>query len=67
MVGAELKDGLRESPGFIASARENATVYHTYRVMAPDPLVAPYYSFLLDRTPKEQPGRRALSYDAYPD
>jgi predicted dithiol-disulfide oxidoreductase (DUF899 family) len=28
-VGADLKDGLRENPTFIAFARENATVYHT--------------------------------------
>ena len=54
-VGAELKDGLREGPGYIAFARENGTVYLTYQVMAPDPFVAPFHSFLLDRTPKEQP------------
>ncbi len=51
-VGAGLKDGLRESPSFIAFARENGTVYHTYTVMAPDPFVAPYHSFLAERTPK---------------
>ncbi len=67
-VGAELKDGLREGPGFIAFARENGSVYHTYTVMAPDPFVAPYHSFLLDRTPKgaaEEP--RAWRKDEYPD
>src|SRR3954467_1140281 len=31
-VGADLKDGLREGPGFIAFARENGTVYLTYQV-----------------------------------
>lgn len=51
-IGAELKDGLREAPSFIAFARENGTVYHTYTVTAPDPFVAPYHSFLLRRTPK---------------
>jgi predicted dithiol-disulfide oxidoreductase (DUF899 family) len=51
-VGAALKDGLRENPSWIAFARENGTVYHTYTVSAPDPFVAPYFSFLLDRTPK---------------
>jgi predicted dithiol-disulfide oxidoreductase (DUF899 family) len=67
-VGAELKDGLREGPGFIAFARENGTVYLTYQVMAPDPFVAPYHSFLLDRTPKEQPPEpRAWRKDEYPD
>src|SRR5919202_61156 len=67
-VGAELKDGLREGPGWIAFARENGTVYHTYTVMAPDPFVAPYFNFLLDRTPKPQPDE-PVSYrkDEYPD
>ncbi len=67
-VGAELKDGLREGPGFIAFAKDNGTVYLTYQVMAPDPFVAPYHSFLLDRTPKEQPEEpRAWRKDEYPD
>src|SRR5690348_3291516 len=54
-TGADLKDGLRENPSWIAFARENGTVYHTYTVSAPDPFVAPYYTFLLERTPKAQP------------
>jgi hypothetical protein len=29
-VGAKLEDGLREGPSFIAFARENGSVYHTY-------------------------------------
>jgi len=58
-IGAELKDGLREGPGWIAFARENGTVYHTYTVMAPDPFVAPYFNFLLECTPKPQPGGAA--------
>ena len=69
-VGAELKDGLRENPSWIAFARENGTVYHTYTVSAPDPFVAPYFAFLLDRTPKEAaPGDefRAWRKDEYPD
>jgi predicted dithiol-disulfide oxidoreductase (DUF899 family) len=66
-VGAKLEDGLRESPGFIAFARENGTVYHTYTVTAPDPFVAPYHSFLLQRTPKPQPeDPRAWRKDEYP-
>jgi predicted dithiol-disulfide oxidoreductase (DUF899 family) len=67
-VGAKLEDGLREGPSFIAFARENGSVYHTYTVMAPDPFVAPYHSFLLQRTPKaeaEEP--RAWRKDEYPD
>jgi transposase len=51
-IGAKLEDGLREGPSWIAFAREDGRVYHTYTVMAPDPFVAPYHSFLLDRTPK---------------
>lgn len=67
-VGAELKDGLREGPSWIAFACENGTVYHTYTVMAPDPFVAPYYTSLLDRTPKARPDEvRAWRKDEYPD
>ena len=54
-VGADLKDGLREAPGFIAFVRDNGTIYHTYTVTAPDRFVTTYSSFLLDRTPKPQP------------
>src|SRR5213082_1084935 len=67
-IGAELKDGLRENPSWIAFARENGTVYHTYTVSAPDPFVAPYFSFLLERTPKAQPDLAGtLRKDEYPD
>jgi predicted dithiol-disulfide oxidoreductase (DUF899 family) len=66
-IGAELKDGLREAPTWIAFARENGTVYHTYTVTAPDPFVAPYHSFLLGRTPKPQAEEiRAWRKDEYP-
>ena len=67
-IGAELKDGLREAPSWIAFARENGSVYHTYTVTAPDPFVAPYFSFLLERTPKAPPDE-AWSWrkDEYPD
>jgi predicted dithiol-disulfide oxidoreductase (DUF899 family) len=66
-VGAKLEDGLREAPSFIAFARDNGTVYHTYTVTAPDPFVAPYNSFLLKRTPKPQPDEpRVWRKDEYP-
>jgi predicted dithiol-disulfide oxidoreductase (DUF899 family) len=66
-IGAGLEDGLRENPSWIAFARENGTVYHTYTVSAPDPFVAPYSSFLLERTPKVQPAEpRAWRKDEYP-
>jgi predicted dithiol-disulfide oxidoreductase (DUF899 family) len=67
-VGAELKDGIRENPSYIAFAKDNGTVYHTYTVSAPDPFVAPYFNFLLDRAPNEQPDE-PLNYrkDEYPD
>jgi predicted dithiol-disulfide oxidoreductase (DUF899 family) len=67
-VGAKLEDGLREAPSYIAFARDNGTVFHTYTVSAPDPFVAPYHSFLLDRTPKpESDEPRAWRKDEYPD
>jgi predicted dithiol-disulfide oxidoreductase (DUF899 family) len=67
-VGADLADGLREAPGYIAFARENGRVYHTYTVTAPDPFVAPYHAFLLARTPKAPPAEpRDLRKDEYPD
>jgi predicted dithiol-disulfide oxidoreductase (DUF899 family) len=67
-VGAELKDALREGPGWIAFARENGAVYHTYTVMAPDPFVAPYHTFLLERTPRAPSAEpRAWRKDEYPD
>ena len=67
-VGAKLEDGLREAPAYIAFARDNGSVYHTYTVTAPDPFVAPYHSFLLQRTPKARPGDpHAWRKDEYPD
>jgi predicted dithiol-disulfide oxidoreductase (DUF899 family) len=67
-IGAELKDGLREAPSWIAFAHENGTVYHTYTVQAPDPFVAPYFSFLLERTPMPQPDvPRVWRKDEYPE
>jgi predicted dithiol-disulfide oxidoreductase (DUF899 family) len=39
-IGAEVKDGLRENPTWMAFALEDGTVYHTYSVSAPDPFVA---------------------------
>jgi len=66
-IGADLQDGLREAPSFIAFARDNGTVYHTYTVTAPDPFVAPYHSFLLKRTAKpEGEEGRAWRKDEYP-
>jgi predicted dithiol-disulfide oxidoreductase (DUF899 family) len=66
-VGADLADGLREAPGYIAFAREGDDVYHTYTVTAPDPFVAPYYTFLLKRTPKPEPDAvRVWRKDEYP-
>jgi predicted dithiol-disulfide oxidoreductase (DUF899 family) len=66
-VGAKLEDGLREAPSWIAFARDNGTVYHTYTVMAPDPFVAPYHSFLLKRTPKGGDEFHIRRKDEYPD
>jgi predicted dithiol-disulfide oxidoreductase (DUF899 family) len=52
-VGTPLESGMRENPSWIAFAREDGVVYHTYTRAAPDrDFVVPYYSVLLDRTPK---------------
>jgi predicted dithiol-disulfide oxidoreductase (DUF899 family) len=52
-VGTELEKGMLENPGWIAFALEDGVVYHTYSRFAPDrDFVVPYYSQLLDRTPK---------------
>jgi len=67
-VDADLKDGLRENPSYIAFALEDGVVYHTYSVSAPDPFVAPFTSFLLDRTPKDETSPfRTYRKDEYPD
>jgi predicted dithiol-disulfide oxidoreductase (DUF899 family) len=67
-VGAKLQDGLRKAPSYIAFARDNGRVFHTYTVSAPDPFVAPYHAFLIDRTPKpESDEPRAWRKDEYPD
>jgi predicted dithiol-disulfide oxidoreductase (DUF899 family) len=67
-TGAKLEDGLREAPSYIAFARDNGTVYHTYTVMAPDRFVAPFHSFLMERAPKAPPEEpRAWRKDEYPD
>ena len=67
-VGAKLEDGLREAPTWIAFAKENGTVYFTYSVTAPDPFVAPYFSFLLERVPKAEASEASIRRkDEYPD
>ena len=66
-TGAEIKDGVREAPTWIAFAKENDTVYLTYSVTAPDPFVAPYFSFLLDRAPKDTTTLFARRKDEYDD
>jgi predicted dithiol-disulfide oxidoreductase (DUF899 family) len=49
-VGADLKDGLREAPSWIAFALEDGVVYHTYTSTPPDRETGPYFYLLLDRT-----------------
>jgi predicted dithiol-disulfide oxidoreductase (DUF899 family) len=67
-IGADLADGLRENPSYIAFARENGAVYHTYTVSAPDPFVAPFFNFLLERTPRPQPDDPLIyRKDEYPN
>jgi predicted dithiol-disulfide oxidoreductase (DUF899 family) len=67
-TGAAPKDGLREAPSWIAFALEDGVVYHTYTAVAPDEFVAPYWSLMLERTPKApSPEPRAWRKDEYPD
>jgi predicted dithiol-disulfide oxidoreductase (DUF899 family) len=67
-IGATVAEGIQEMPAFVAFARENGTIYHTYTVTAPDPFVAPYHSFLLKRTPlgSNIEEGRAWRKDEYP-
>jgi hypothetical protein len=66
-IGAELEDGLREAPGYIAFAPESGTIYQTYTVTAPDPFVGPYFELLLDAMPKLQPAEpHNYRKDEYP-
>jgi predicted dithiol-disulfide oxidoreductase (DUF899 family) len=52
-VGTDLETGMTENPTWIAFALEDGVVYHTYTRAAPDrDLVVPYYSQLLDMTPR---------------
>jgi predicted dithiol-disulfide oxidoreductase (DUF899 family) len=68
-VGTELEKGLAENPSWIAFAFDDGVVYHTYSRAAPDhDFVVPYYSQLLDRTPKGRVDEfRATRRDEYED
>jgi predicted dithiol-disulfide oxidoreductase (DUF899 family) len=68
-VGTELEKGLAENPSWIAFALDDGVVYHTYSRAAPDhDFVVPYYSQLLDRTPKGRVDEfRATRRDEYED
>jgi predicted dithiol-disulfide oxidoreductase (DUF899 family) len=68
-VGTDLESGLTENPTWIAFALEDGVVYHTYTRMAPDrDFVVPYFSQLLDRTPKGRVDEfRATRHDEYED
>ena len=65
-VGAELEDGLRENPSYIAFAKDDGLLLHLM-VSAPDPFVAPHFSMLLDRTPKRAAEPTTYRKDGYPD
>ena len=66
-VGTDLETGMAENPTWIAFALEDGVVYHTYTRAAPDrDLVVPYYSQLLDLTPKGRVDEfRATRHDEY--
>jgi predicted dithiol-disulfide oxidoreductase (DUF899 family) len=68
-VGSDLEQAMTENPTWIAFAREDGAVYHTYTRMAPDrDFVVPYYYQLLDRTPMGRSDDfRAFRKDEYPE
>jgi predicted dithiol-disulfide oxidoreductase (DUF899 family) len=68
-VGSDLEQAMSENPTWIAFAREDGAVYHTYTRMAPDrDFVVPYYQQLLDRTPMGRSDDfRAFRKDEYPE
>jgi predicted dithiol-disulfide oxidoreductase (DUF899 family) len=68
-VGSDLEQAMTENPTWIAFAREDGAVYHTYTRMAPDrDFVVPYYQQLLDRTPMGRSDDfRAFRKDEYPE
>jgi predicted dithiol-disulfide oxidoreductase (DUF899 family) len=68
-VGTPLEKGMAENPSWIAFALEDGVVYHTYTRAAPDrDIVVPYYSLLLDQTPKGRVDEfQATRSDEYED
>jgi predicted dithiol-disulfide oxidoreductase (DUF899 family) len=68
-VGTDLETGMTENPTWIAFALEDGVVYHTYTRAAPDrDLVVPYYSVLLDMTPRGRVDEfQATRSDEYED
>jgi predicted dithiol-disulfide oxidoreductase (DUF899 family) len=66
-VGTDLETGMTENPTWIAFALEDGVVYHTYSRAAPDrDLVVPYYSQLLDMTPRGRVDEfQATRHDEY--
>jgi hypothetical protein len=47
---------------------DTGVLEYRYRDELPDPFVAPYHNFLLERTPKAQPEEpRTWRKDEYPD
>jgi hypothetical protein len=66
-IGTELRDGLRQSPGWIAFARENGTVCHTYTVTAPDPSSRPITRSCSSGRRKKAPSEACIwRKDEYP-
>ena len=68
-VGTPLEKGMAENPSWIAFALEDGVVHHTYTRAAPDrDIVVPYYSQLLDQTPKGRVDEfQATRSDEYED
>jgi predicted dithiol-disulfide oxidoreductase (DUF899 family) len=50
-VGTDLAHGMAEAPGWSVFALEDGIVYHTYSRTAPDGMLVPYYTQLMDQIP----------------
>jgi len=50
-VGTDLAHGMAEAPGWNVFALEDGVVYHTYSRTAPDRMLVPYFTQLMDQIP----------------
>src|SRR5437763_1430779 len=67
-VEKEYRFDTEDGPKTLAELFDGRSQLLAYNIMAPDRFVAPYHSFLHERTPKTRPDDpRAWRKDEYPD